>query len=165
MRKLKKKYKRPQMLWDVARIEKDKELKKNYGLLRKHEIWKAETFLRKYRRLARRLAAIKDKKSEKTLITKLVDLGLLEKGSGLDDVLGLNVENIFERRLQTIVFKRGFANTPMQSRQLIVHGHVKVGGRKAASPGRLLLKDEESKIEVLGGSVKKESKDSLQPPQ
>jgi small subunit ribosomal protein S4 len=148
MRQLKKKYKRPLVLWDKVRIEKDKELKKSFGLLKKHEIWKAETLLRKYRRMARRLAAIKDKQAEKVLVDKLIAVGLLGSGAGLDDVLGLTVENIFERRLQTIIFKRGLANSPSQARQLIVHGHLKINGRKAVYPSQLVLKNEEDKIEV-----------------
>lgn len=137
------------MIWDKARIERDKELKKTFGLLKKREIWKAETLLRKYRRLARQLAATKDKKTEKELINKLAKLGILEKGAGLDDVLGLSVENILDRRLQTIVFKRGFASTPKEARQIIIHGHVKIGGKKASYPSYLIPKAEEGKIEVI----------------
>jgi small subunit ribosomal protein S4 len=148
MRKLKKKYKRPQTMWDKARIDRDAILKKNYGLVRKKEIWKAETMLRKYRRFARRLAAIRDKSAEKVLIGKLVDLGLLGKGAGLDECLSLTVENILDRRLETIVFKKGFANTAKQSRQLITHGHVKIDGKKSVNPGRFLSIGEESGIVV-----------------
>jgi len=158
MKKSKKKYKRPKMIWDKARIERDKELKKNFGLVKKREIWKAETLLRKYRRLTRRLAATKDKKTEKELVEKLSKLGILEKGAGLDDVLSLTVENILDRRLQTIVFKRGLANTPKEARQMIVHGHVKIGGRKASYPSYLVPKIEEDKIEVVRRKVKAKAK-------
>jgi len=148
MKKSKKKYKRPKILWNTARIERAKILKKDYGLVRAREIWSAETFLRKYRRLARRLVGVKDKDAEKILIKKVIDVGFLEKGSGLDEILELTVENILDRRLQTVVFKKGLANTPMQARQIIVHGHVRINGRRSKSPSRLVLKDEESKIEV-----------------
>jgi len=149
MRRFKKKYKRPQMLWDSARIARDTELKKAFGLTRKQEIWKAETLLRKYRRMARSLVATKDKQAEKQLLTKLVNLGMLEKGAGLDDVLGMTIENLLGRRLQTILLRKGIATTPIQARQMIVHGHVKIGGRKATHPSTLVLKDEEDKIEVM----------------
>lgn len=157
MRKSKKSYKRPKITWDKARIERDKELKKNYGLIKKREIWKAETLLRKYRHLARRLAATKDKKTERELVEKLLKLGLLEKGAGLDDVLSLNVEDVLSRRLQTIVFKKGYANTPKEARQLIVHGHVKIAGRKASYPSYLVLSVEEDKIEVTRTKAKSEA--------
>lgn len=149
MRKSKKKYKRPKMIWNKARIERDKKLKKDFGLVRKREIWKVETLLRKYRRLARRLAATKDKKMEKELVNRLEGLGFLERGAGLDDVLGMTVEAILERRLQTIVFKKGSAHTPKEARQMIVHGHVKIGGIKASYPSYLVPKIEEDKIEVI----------------
>ncbi len=148
MKRSKKKYKRPMILWDKARIERDKELKDEFGLVRKKEIWNAETFLRKYRRLARRLVSVNDKEQEKILINKLIRLGILEKGDGLDDVLGLVEEDILRRRLQTIVHKNGFANTPSQARQLIVHGHIKIGNRRAKSPSRIVLKSEEDIIEL-----------------
>jgi len=148
MKKSKKKYKRPRILWNTARIEREKILKRNYGLVRAREIWSAETLLRKYRRLARRLVGVRDKDAEKVLLKKVTDVGFLEKDAGLDEVLGLTVENILDRRLQTVVFKKGLANTPMQARQIIVHGHVKVNGRKSTSPSRLVLKEDESKIEV-----------------
>ena len=148
MRRFRKKYKRPQIMWDRARIDHDKVLKKAYGLTRKQEIWKAETLLRKYRRMARTLAVTKDKQAERSLLTKLVNLGMLDKGAGLDDVLGMTVENVLGRRLQTIVLKRGLASTPTQARQLIVHGHVKLGDRKVAHPSRLVSKDEEDRREV-----------------
>ncbi len=154
MRKSKKKYKRPKMIWDKTRIERDKELKKTFGLLRKREIWNAETLLRKYRRLARRLAATKDIKTEKEFMDKLAKLGILEKGTGLDNVLSLSVENILDRRLQTIVFKRGLASTVKEARQMIVHGHVKIGGKKASYPSYLIPKTEENKIEVVKRKIK-----------
>lgn len=148
MRRFKKKYKRPQMMWDSVRIARDTELKKSFGLTRKQEIWKAETLLRKYRRMARSLVAARDKQAEKDLLTKLVDLGMLEKGAGLDDVLGMNVELILGRRLQTILLRRGAATTAAQARQLIVHGHVKIGGRKATHPSTIVPKADEERIEV-----------------
>lgn len=155
MRKSRKSYKRPKMIWNKERIERDKELKKNFGLVKKREIWKAETTLRKYRRLARRLAATKDKKTEKELMGKLAKLGILKKGAGLDDVLGMSVENILDRRLQTIVFKKGLSTTPKGARQLIVHGHVNIGGKKSSYPSYIVPKVEEDKIEVV---KKKKSK-------
>ena len=149
MRRQRKKYEKPKRPWDKERIEKEKELMKKYGLRRKREIWKAEALLRNYRRRARELAAKKDKEKEKTLIKKLVKLGLLEESSNLDDVLSLRVEDILERRLQTIVFRKGFVNTPKQARQFIVHGHVMINDRKVPFPSYIVPKEEEDKIKVL----------------
>ena len=146
MRRLKKKYKKPRKPWDKARIEKEKELMKKYGLRRKREIWRAEAILRNFRRRARELAAKKDKETEKILLDKLYRLGLLEKNATLDDVLSLTVEDILERRLQTMVFKKNLANTPKHARQLIVHGHIAVDGRRTIYPSFLVTRELEDKI-------------------
>ena len=149
MRKLKKSYKRPQKMWNKARIERDKALKRDFGLVKEREIWRAETILRKYRRLARELVATRDKEKEKELVHKLAKMGILQKNAALDDVLGLTVENILERRFQTIVFRLGLANSPKHARQLISHGHVTVDGRISKFPSRMILKEEESEIKVI----------------
>jgi small subunit ribosomal protein S4 len=148
MKRSRKKYERPKKLWDRERIEKEKELLKKFGLRTKKEIWKSEALLRKYRRMARELAAKRDKEREKKLMEKLRRIGVLSEGAALDDVLALSTENFLERRLQTFIQRRGLVNTVKQARQLIVHGHVKVGGRKVFYPGYLVSKDEEDKIEI-----------------
>jgi small subunit ribosomal protein S4 len=56
------------------------------------------------------------------------------------------LEDILERRLQTIVFHKGLAQSMHQARQLIAHGHISIGGRKVSSPSYLVLKDEEEKM-------------------
>ena len=149
MRKIKKKYKTPKKMWSKERIEVEKILVNSFGLKKKREIWRAQTLLRKYRRLARGLAAKKDKKMEKELIEKLSRFGILEKSAGLDDVLGLTVEDILNRRLQAVVCKLGLAKTPKQSRQLIVHGRVRIGDKRTVYPSYLVPKDMEKEIKVL----------------
>ena len=149
MKRQRKKYERPRRPWDKERILKEKELLKNFGLRRKREIWVAEALLRKYRRMARKLAAKKDKEKENVLIKKLVKMGLLQSGANLDDVLSLTVENALERRLQTIVFRKGLATTPKQARQFIVHGKVILDERKVVYPSYLIVKEEEDKIKVV----------------
>ena len=158
MKRQRKKYKTPTKPWDKQRIEKERELVKTYGLKKKREIWRAFSLLRKYRKMARELAAKKDKEMEKTLVKKLVVLGLLNEGANLDDVLGLTLENILDRRLQTILFKKGLVNTISQARQLIVHRKVLIEGRKIVYPSYLMSADEENKIQVLMQVKTKETK-------
>jgi len=148
MKRSRKKYETPRRPWDKERIEREKELMKKYGLRRKREIWRAEAILRKYRRMARDLIAKKDKEREKVLIQKLERMGILNGNATLDDVLSLTVEDILERRLQTQVFKKGLANTIKQARQLIVHGHIFINGRKIVYPSYLVSKEEEDKIQL-----------------
>jgi len=147
MKRFRKKYKKPRRLWDKALLEEERELMREYGLRRKRELWRAKEILRKYRRLARKLNAIKDKEQEKVLIQKLFKMGIVKENATLDDVLSLTVKDILERRLQTIVFKKGLANTIKQARQFITHGHVKINGRRIVYPSYLVPKDEEDKIE------------------
>lgn len=154
MRKLKKKLKKPKKPWDRARIEEEAKLKKEFGLRRKREIWKAESILRGLRRRARDLAATRDKEREKVLLEKVHRMGLVDKKGTLDDVLSLTVNDILERRLQTIVFKKGLANTPKQSRQFITHGHVTIKGKKSKYPSYLLPKELEKEVSLVKESLK-----------
>lgn len=148
MKKQRKMYTRPMKLWNKERIETERKILNEFGLRRKRELWRAEALLRKFRRIVRGLAAKKDKEKEKVLIKKLIGLGVLNEGAGLDDVLGLTVNDVLDRRLETIVFKKGLTNTPKQARQFIVHGHVAIGGRKVIYPSYIVPRDEEDKIQV-----------------
>jgi small subunit ribosomal protein S4 len=68
------------------------------------------------------------------------------EGSTLDDVLGLTQEAILNRRLETLVQRKGLAATCKQARQFIVHGHVSIDGRKVTIPGYVVKRSEEDKI-------------------
>ena len=71
---------------------------------------------------------------ENELLTHLKKLGILQETAVLDNVLDLTIEDILERRLQTIVFRKGLARTIFQSRQLITHGHVTIDDRRVTIP-------------------------------
>jgi len=146
MKRQKKKFERPKKPWDKTRIEEEKKLIQNYGLRRKKEIWRVESILRNYRELARDLAARRDKEKEKILLDKLFKMGLINKDANLDDVLALTVENILDRRLQTLVFKKGLAQTIKLSRQHIVHGHISFDNRRIRWPSMLVPLGGEEKI-------------------
>ncbi|MEM5793081.1 MAG: 30S ribosomal protein S4 [Candidatus Aenigmatarchaeota archaeon] len=152
MRKIRKKFKKPFRPWDKVRIEEEKKIMKKYGLRRKREIWKAGAILRKFRRRARDITAKNDREGERILIEKLYNLGILEsKDVKLDDVLDLKIDHILSRRLQTIVFEKKLANTILHARQLIVHGHIAVDGRRNVFPSYLVPRDKENKIGYYGG--------------
>lgn len=152
MKRQRKKYERPLKPWDKERIEREKKLLKEYGLRRKREIWRAESIIRNFRRQARNLAAKKDKEQEKILLEKLYKLGLINKDANLDDVLALTIEKVLDRRLQTLVYKKGLTNTPKQARQFIVHGHIAINGRKARWPSTLITRENEDKISLYNRS-------------
>jgi len=153
-----KKYETPSHPWQADRIEAENGLIKKYGLKNKKEIWKTQTSLRRYRGQARELLAKIDsddpqiKKESNQLLVRLTRFNILPLNSTLDDVLALEIESVLSRRLQTITYLRGFANTPQQARQLIAHGHIEIDGRKNNVPGYLVTKNEESKIDYIPGS-------------
>ncbi|KXB04296.1 30S ribosomal protein S4 [candidate division MSBL1 archaeon SCGC-AAA261O19] len=146
-----KQYSTPIRPWDRARMEKESHLINHYGLRSKKEVWKTETILRDFRRKARRLMAASGDQAVKEaqqMIVKLQKLGLLEEGSTLVDVLNLDIENVLDRRLQSIVYDKGLARTPKQARQLVVHGHIMVGDRCVTIPSYLTSIEEEAKVDL-----------------
>ena len=146
-------YDKPTHPWRAARIESEFKVQKKYGLKSKRELWKAQSHLRRFRFQARQLQArlrLQDAQAEmetKTLLSRLVRLGILPEGAvSIDDVLGLSVEDLLKRRLQTLMFTRGLAHTAGQARQWIVHGHVSVDGRRVTIPGLLVPRQLEQTI-------------------
>jgi len=150
-KKPRKKWEGPNHPWIKERLEREQLLLGKYGLRNKREIWIAETYVRKLRHQARSLLALPPAERaarEKALFERVRAFGFLEKENmTIDDILGLTVENYLERRLQTIVFKKGLARTIYQARQLIVHGHIAIGGRRVTSPGYMVKKSEEDLID------------------
>lgn len=157
MKRQRKKYSRPKKPWSKDRIITEKKLLKEYGLRRKKEIWRVEEKLREFRRRAREIVASQDKEEEKKLIKKLSNLGLINKEAHIDDILALTIEDLLDRRLQTIVFKKGIASTQRQARQFIVHGHISVNGRRIRWPSALMTLEEEKNVGIYQKSKLKDS--------
>ncbi|HYO06788.1 MAG TPA: 30S ribosomal protein S4 [Phototrophicaceae bacterium] len=148
-RKAKKSYTRPRSIWTSDQISSELYIVGSYGLRNKKELWKAQTEIARIRNQARALLAIStDVRHEKEtkLLNYLSRLGIVEDSSTLDDILNLKIEDILERRLQTLVMKRSNLKSPYQARQIVVHGHVSIGDRKINLPGYLVKKDEEAQI-------------------
>ncbi len=53
-------------------------------------------------------------------------------------VTGDNLLTILESRLDNVVYRMGFADSRAQARQLVLHGHFMVNGRKTNVPSMLL---------------------------
>lgn len=155
-----KSYQTPKRPFEKTRIENETRLVIEYGLRNKREVWKAQAALRKYRKAARELLALgssaanrdlyETKKEE--LIGHLQRAGLLGPDAGIDDVLSLKVQTQIERRLQTVVYRKGLARSPKQARQLITHGHIAVAGRRVNIPGFLVTRRDEGQITYSGTS-------------
>lgn len=155
MKRQRKKYLRPSHPWEKERMDAEDKLLHKYGLRRKEEIWRTQTLLRNFRRQARQLLAASGPQAEleaKQLVSRLRRLGLVGEGATLDDVLGLNVENLLERRLQTLIHSKGLARTPREARQLVLHGHIVIADRQVMVPSYLVPLEEEGAIRYAEGS-------------
>lgn len=149
VKKLKKTYETPNEGWSEERIQREDELIEEYGLKNKKEIYKAQSQLRSFRREARKLVSEEDDSEQVQEIKQRAhDLGLVKGGAELEDLFTLNVTDFLDRRLQTAVNRRGYADTVNEARQLVVHGHVYVDGQRVNVPSYLLTKDEEKDVEV-----------------
>ncbi len=152
-KKQRRKYKRPQHLWKTERITEESELFKKYGLKNKMEIWRAKSTVGRFRKQARVLLGSSGEEAEKEkneLVAKLNRLGVL-KTKSVEDILALSVSDLLERRLQTMVYRKGLVSTIRQARQFIVHGHVIVGKNIIDAPRYHVLKTEEEQIGVREG--------------
>ncbi|MDO8627379.1 MAG: 30S ribosomal protein S4 [Candidatus Diapherotrites archaeon] len=163
IKKAGKKYQRPQKPWDKTRIEEERVVTDEYGLKNKKEIWRAQTFIRNKRQIARKLLASKleiREKREKELLGKLIKLGILRENAILEDVFTLTGKDLLERRLQTLVWRQGLANTIKQARQFIVHGKISVSGRKMTIPGTIVEKSQDSMLGYYGEPPQLEIKET-----
>ena len=148
-KKQRKKFDTPRFPWQTDMLNAELKLLGQYGLRNKREIWRHKTLLSKYRGIGRSLLGMSTEersKQEKQLMDRLHRIGILPEEAELDDVLDMTLEDILERRLQTLVFQRGLAQSMQQARQLIAHGHISINGRKVSSPSYLVLKDEEENM-------------------
>ncbi len=60
------------------------------------------------------------------------------KAYGLPGDTGRNMLTLLESRLDNLVWRAGLTRTIPSARQLIGHGHIDLGGRRAKSPGQTL---------------------------
>ena len=155
-KKLKKRYATPNHPWNNDVLEVERELKREYGLRNKKEILIANSFLKKYKDIAKKLITSQTeqgKKEQVQIMEKLQRFGFLTAGAELDDVLGLELKDILERRLQSVIFRKGLSRSIKQARQFITHRHVKVGEKEINSPGYLITLEEESKLNFKENSA------------
>jgi len=148
-KKQRKKYETPRFPWRTDTLRRELGLIGQYGLRNKRELWRHETAISKFREIARSLLGMPTEqrtKLERQLLQRLNRLGMLSETAVLDEVLDLTIEDMLERRLQTIVFRKGLAKSVQQARQLITHGHVAIGEQRVSSPSYMVLRDEEANI-------------------
>ncbi|QCS42420.1 30S ribosomal protein S4 [Natrinema versiforme] len=146
-----KQYETPNHPYQGERIASEHSLVDRYGLKNKEELWRAQSELRSYRREARELLG--QAQDDETVIRRseeflgrLKRVGILDETDELGDILSLEVEDVLERRLQTVVYRSGLANTAQQARQYIIHGHIVVGDQRHRVPSYVVDIDEEDLV-------------------
>jgi len=73
-----------------------------------------------------------------------------EKADKQKGITGTNLLVLLERRMDNMVFRMGFANSRIEARQLISHGHFLVNGKPVNVPSYLLKAGNE--VSVKEGS-------------
>ncbi len=83
-----------------------------------------------------------------------------EVASNATGVTGEILLQQLERRLDTLVFRLGFANARRQARQLVRHGHISVNGRKVNIPSyqvrvgdEIAVREEAKQLDAVKAAV------------
>ena len=148
-KKIRKKYDTPVHPWIKTRIDEERRLAKQFGTRNKKELWKMETILKNFKDQAKKLIALETKQAKvetEHLYRRIQQLGLAKGDVSFDLILGLTLDDIMSRRLQTIVYKKGLSKSVSQARQFIVHEHVVIGDKKVTSPSYLVSVEEEAAV-------------------
>ena len=88
-----------------------------------------------------------------------------EKASKSKELTGFALIKLLECRLDNLVYRLGFANSIRQARQMVVHGHILVNGKKVDIPSYrvtvgdvISLKDKDKELKVVLDSLAKVTK-------
>ena len=154
MKRKHKKYSKPKKPFNKERIIEEENIKKEFGLKNKKEIWKAEAKVKLIRKKARNLIK-SSPEQKKRLFDQLNKIGL--KADSLTDAFAINIKSYLERRLQTVVFKRRLANTIKEARQKIVHKKVLIDGKVINKPSYIVPIKLENKITIKEKSASAEA--------
>lgn len=64
--------------------------------------------------------------------------GYFEKAEKTEGVTGENLLSLLERRLDNVVYRIGLADSRKEARQLVVHGHFRLNGKKVTIPSLIV---------------------------
>lgn len=155
MKRKKKIYSKPKRPFNKQRIDEEANIKKEFGLKNKKEIWRAEARIKAIREKAKKMISSPPEEQE-ILFNKLKKIGL--KVNSIGDVLSLDKEDYLKRRLQTIVVNKKLATKPKSARQLITHKKILVDGNVINSPSYIVSTELENKITLKTKKKKQEPK-------
>ena len=148
-RKPRKAYQTPRHPWRKDQLEEELHLVGEYGLRNKRELRGHETELSQIRGIARTLLGAEAGERgplESQYLKRLARLGILPESATVDNILDLNVKDLMERRLQTIVHRTGLAKSIHQARQFVTHGHISIAGDVVSVPSYIVQREQESRI-------------------
>ena len=145
-------YKTPKVPFERERFDSELKLAGQFGLRCKREIRRVHYMLGKMRTAAR-IMLMKPANDPKrmleggALLRRLHSLGILPKDQNkLEFVLALKEENLLERRLQTVVYRKKLAKSVHHARILIRSKMIRVGNQVVDSPSFLVRVDSESAV-------------------
>merc|ERR1711939_239568 len=153
LRNFSKTSKRPRRPYDKERLDAELKLIGTYGLKNKREIWRVRLALAKIRATARTLLTKDEKDPQRifegqALLRRMTRYGILDEDKlRLDYVLSLKIENFLDRRLQTLVFKRGLAKSIHHARVLIRQRHIRVARQIVNVPSFMVRVESQPHIE------------------
>lgn len=145
MKRKHKQYSKPKKAFEKERILEEEEIKKEFGLKNKKEIWRSESKIKSIRNRVKKLISA-DSKEQEAFFNRLKKIGL--NVNSIADVLSLNKKDYLKRRLQTIVVLKKIATTQKSARQLITHKKIFVDGNVVNSPSYVVPIALENKISL-----------------
>ena len=77
-----------------------------------------------------------------------------ETADRMKGITGDNLMQLLERRLDNVIYRLGFGSSRAQARQLILHGHIRVNGKKVNIPSYLV--DVNDEISIAAKSAESE---------
>lgn len=97
-------------------------------------------------------------------------LGFFLRAQRVKGVTGENLLVLLERRLDNMVYRMHFAPSRKSARQLVLHGHVRVNGKKVSVPSYLVregdevdIRERDHKIVAIKESLKEYSRSGASP--